>query len=132
MRQNINLPLVEIVGSPLCMTADDGQKVHDRIATALKDGHHVNLSFLNVTDITPSFMNAVIGQLYGEFSEEIIRTGVQVSDIAQDDLALLKRVVETATPRDPCTRDRKLNLLTGGGQQHGPQSKLSHRPARHS
>lgn len=96
MNQNINLSVFEIVGSPLCVASDDGQKVHDRIAAALKEGHHVGVSFLNVTSITSAFLNAAIGQLYGDFSEEAIRTSLQVADMAQDDLALLKRVVETA------------------------------------
>jgi len=96
MNQGINLSVFEIVGSPLCVASDDGQKVHDRIAAALKEGRKVSLSFLNVTSITSAFLNAAIGQLYGECSEEAIRANLQVTDMAQDDLALLKRVVDTA------------------------------------
>ena len=96
MSQIINLSVFEIVGSPLCVASDDGQKVHDRIATALKEGHKVSLSFLNVKSITSAFLNAAIGQLYGEYADDAIRAGLQVADMAQDDLALLKRVVETA------------------------------------
>ena len=96
MSQMITLSVFETVGSPLCVASDDGQKVHDRIAAALKEGHKVNVSFLNVTSITSAFLNAAIGQLYGEFREDGIRAGLQVADMAQDDLVLLKRVVETA------------------------------------
>lgn len=96
MSQIMTLSVFEIVGSPLCVASDDGQKVHDRIAAALKGDHRVCVSFLNVTSVTSAFLNAAIGQLYGEFSEDGIRAGLQVADAAQDDLALLKRVVETA------------------------------------
>jgi STAS-like domain of unknown function (DUF4325) len=96
MSQSINLSAFEIVGSALCVASDDGQKVHDRIATALREGHKVTLSFLNVTSMTSAFLNAAIGQLYGEFPEDGIRSGLQVAGMAQDDVALLKRVVETA------------------------------------
>lgn len=112
MTQTMNLSAFEIVGSPLCVASDDGQKVHDRIAAAMREKHKVNLSFLNVTSLTSAFLNAAIGQLYGEFPEEAIKASLQVSDMAQDDLALLKRVVETAKPipkipralRAPCAK----------------------------
>jgi len=116
MSQTINLSVFEIVGNPLCVASDDGQKVHDRIATALKEGHTVSLSFLNVTSITSAFLNAAIGQLYGEFAEDAIRARLQASDMAQDDLALLKRVVETAKAyfRDPHRFERAVRESLGG------------------
>ncbi|MGD0960208.1 MAG: STAS-like domain-containing protein [Methylomonas sp.] len=92
----LELSLYEIVGSPLCVASGDGQKVFDRLVLALKEGRNVVLSFHNVTTLTSAFLNAAIGQLYGEFNEEQIRKHVQVRDMQADDLALLKRVVETA------------------------------------
>lgn len=96
MSESIGLSVLEIVGSPLCVASGDGQRVHDRIAAALKEGRKVRLSFLNVTGLTSAFLNAAVGQLYGEFSEEAVRSQLQVSEMAADDLALLKRVVDTA------------------------------------
>lgn len=86
----------EVVGSGICVSSDDGQKVHDQIAAALREGKKIKVSFLNVESLTSAFLNAAIGQLYGEFSDEMIRESLSVSDMEQDDLALLKRVVETA------------------------------------
>lgn len=51
---------------------------------------------MNITSLTSAFLNAAIGQLYVEFTEDQIRANLTVKDIEQDDLALLKRVVETA------------------------------------
>jgi hypothetical protein len=56
----------------------------------------VSLSFLNVESLTSAFLNASIGQLYREFSEEQIRAGLSVKDMSNEDIALLKRVVDTA------------------------------------
>jgi len=56
----------------------------------------VTVSFLNVSSLTSAFLNAAIGQLYGSFTENGIRSKLKVKDIEPDDLALLKRVVETA------------------------------------
>jgi hypothetical protein len=96
MSDSITVKVFEIVGNGFCVSADDGQKVHDQIAIALREGKKVNLSFLNVESLTSAFLNAAIGQLYGEFSEEQIRTGLSVKDMSNDDIALLIRVVDTA------------------------------------
>jgi Icc-related predicted phosphoesterase len=96
MTENLVLSLYEIVGNPLCVASSDGQKVYSRLEAALREGQNVTLSFRNVTALTSAFLNAAIGQLYGEFTEEQIRSLLKVQDMQQDDLALLKRVVETA------------------------------------
>lgn len=96
MKKNLTLSVFEVVGTPLCVASDDGQRVHDRIATALKEGSSVTVSFLNVSSLTSAFLNAAIGQLYGSFTEDQIRSKLKVKDIEPEDLALLKRVVETA------------------------------------
>lgn len=96
MNTDLTISVFEIVGSPLCVASGDGQKVFDRLAAALKEGRSVMLSFHNVTTLTSAFLNAAIGQLYGTFSEKQIRSLLKVQDMQADDLALLKRVVETA------------------------------------
>ena len=103
MPKDIRISLFEVVGSPLCVASDDGQKVYDRLASALKADLAVRLSFHNVTALTAAFLNAAIGQLYGTFSEEKIRSRLKVEDAEKDDLALLKRVVDNAKLyfRDP-------------------------------
>ena len=90
------LNIYEIVGTPLCVASDDGQKVHDQIAEALRQRQKVTLSFRNVSSLTSAFLNAAIGQLYGGFTEEEIRAALRVEDLEPDDRVLLKRVVDTA------------------------------------
>jgi len=96
MNGSIDLSVYEIVGSSLCVASEDGQRIYDRIAAALREGRTVSVSFRNVTSLTSAFLNAAIGQLYGSLTEDEIRTGLKVQDMEQDDLALLKRVVDTA------------------------------------
>jgi len=96
MNKNLVLSIFEIVGSPLCVASSDGQKVYDRVMAALSKKRNVALSFANITALTSAFLNAAIGQLYGVFSEDQIRALLTVEDMQQDDIALLKRVVETA------------------------------------
>lgn len=96
MSGQIVIMVFEVVGSGICVSSDDGQKVHDQIAAALREGKKIKVSFLNVASLTSAFLNAAVGQLYGEFSEETIRASLTVAEMEQEDLALLKRVVETA------------------------------------
>ena len=96
MAEDIKISIFGVVGSPLCVASDDGQKVYDRLNAALKANRDVALSFHNVTTLTSAFLNASIGQLYGTFNEEQIRSLLKVENMEQDDLALLKRVVDNA------------------------------------
>lgn len=96
MNENIAIKAFEVVGSKLCVASSDGQKVHDQIAAALNAGKQVRLSFANVESLTSAFLNAAVGQLYAKFSEQKIRASLSVSDMAPDDIELLKRVVEAA------------------------------------
>lgn len=96
MKDKISIKVFEVVGSSFCVSADDGQVVHDQIAAAFRSGRGAVLSFLNVTSLTSAFLNTAIGQLYGEFAEEQIRECLSVVDMENDDLGLLQRVVDTA------------------------------------
>lgn len=110
MNNNLAFSIFEIVGSPLCVASGDGQKIYERLSAALKEGRGVTLSFHNITTLTSAFLNAAIGQLYGAFSEDQIRSLLKVQDMQADDLALLKRVVDTAKLyfKDPKTFKRAL------------------------
>ena len=94
MSKNIRISMFEVVGSPFCVASDDGQKVHKHLDAALRENQEVILSFHNVTALTTPFLTAAVGELYGTFSEEKIRSLLKVEDAEQDDLALLKRVVD--------------------------------------
>jgi hypothetical protein len=115
MALGMELLVYEIVGSPLCVASDDGQKVFDRVAGAMQEGRQVTLSFRNVKSLTSAFLNAAIGQLYGSFKDEEIRSLLSVKDLQPDDLALLKRVVDTAKEyfKDPKRFDGAMEEILG-------------------
>ncbi|MCY3549991.1 MAG: STAS-like domain-containing protein [Candidatus Poribacteria bacterium] len=96
MSENIRISMFEVVGSPFCVASDDGEKVHKHLAAALRADQEVVLSFHNVTALTTPFLTAAVGELYGTFSEEKIRSLLKVEDIAPDDLAFLDRVTRNA------------------------------------
>lgn len=92
----INLQVAEIINSSLGISAEDGQKVFDRISQYISEGETVTLSFEHVTMLISLFLNVAIGQLYGSFSEEKIQKNLKVEGLSPDDLELLKRVIENA------------------------------------
>lgn len=108
MAQKVTIRVFEVVGNELCVASDDGQKVHDQIDAALKDGRGVQLSFQNVKSVTSAFLNAAVGQLYSRYSEKQIKENLSVTEMEPDDLVLLKRVADTAKQyfKDP-TRIKK-------------------------
>jgi len=93
----------EVVGSKICVAAEDGHTLHNVIADRIQAKQDVQLSFAGVERLTTAFLNAAIGQLYGEFSEEQIRQHMQVIDATTAQLSLLKKVVDGAKRffRDP-------------------------------
>lgn len=115
MSKGIRISLFEIVGSPFCVASDDGQRIHDRLDAALKANQEIVLSFHNITALTAAFLNAAVGQLYGTFSENHIRDLLKVEDAEQDDLALLKRVVDNAKLyfKDPKRYDQVVREVMG-------------------
>jgi hypothetical protein len=96
MNEPIIVRVFDIVGGPLCVSADDGQTVHDKIAPLLREGRQLVISFAKVDTLISAFLNAAVGQLYGEFPEERIRELLSVRDMAPEDLDLLKRVIDNA------------------------------------
>ena len=93
------IKIVDIVGSILCIASEDGEKVYREIASSLRSGGQVILSFEGVEDLTSAFLNTAIGQLYsGEFPEELIKGSLILDkdNINGDGLFLIKRVVDRA------------------------------------
>lgn len=92
----VALNVVELAGGAFCVASDDGVKVHTAMAEHLRAGHPVRLDFTGVEGLTSAFLNAAVGQLYGEFTPERIRGLLTVEGLPDADLILLKRVVERA------------------------------------
>ncbi|MBB6407668.1 STAS-like domain-containing protein [Mesorhizobium sangaii] len=70
----VNIPISSIVGSGICVSASDGQKVYAILQSVVVRGDRAQLSFSGITRMTTAFLNAAVGQLYGEFSESVIKS----------------------------------------------------------
>ena len=112
---NSTINIVNTVGDSFCVEADDGQKVFELIKKVLIEKRKVTLSFLNVEMLTTAFLNTAIGQLYRDFSEDLIRENLKVENLSQSGLVSLKRVVDTAKLyyKDPEAMQRSINDILG-------------------
>jgi hypothetical protein len=66
----------EIIGSGYGVSASDGKLVYEKIAGHIADGNRVSISFESTTRLTTAFLNAAVGQLYGEFSAEKVKAAL--------------------------------------------------------
>lgn len=96
MSDQIKVKVADLIGSPLGISSEDGQKVFEKVEQLVKDGKQVTISFENVTMLISLFLNVAIGQLYGSFSEDAIRAQLRVEGLSSDDMELLKCVVDNA------------------------------------
>ena len=95
--REVTLRIATLVGGGICVAADDGNKVHDAIKQEIEKGARVTLSFSGITRMTTAFLNAAIGQLYGEYTEAKIRQHLAPPvDVENWHLHRLKLVVDRA------------------------------------
>jgi hypothetical protein len=71
--KTVTVSISSIVGSGICVSASDGQKVYNVISESVASGDRVQISFSGITRMTTAFLNAAVGQLYGEYSEQVVR-----------------------------------------------------------
>lgn len=96
MASQVSVKVADIVGSPNCVDTQDGQAVHDTIATHLENKQSIAISFEGVERVTTAFLNAAIGQLYNEFTEDQIRQGIRFVNFTPVIGSAIAKVIERA------------------------------------
>jgi hypothetical protein len=81
MSEPVFLRVFDVVAGPRCVDTADGQKVYDKIVPLLRTETGVVLSFDGITMIITAFLNAAVGQLYGEFPEDKVDRLVEIRDL---------------------------------------------------
>lgn len=69
--QVLHFPMLAAVG-PICSTSQDGRRVNLMVQALLNQGFSVKLDFHGVKLVTPSFYEAVLGDLHAVFPEDRI------------------------------------------------------------
>ena len=113
--EKVTINVVNIVGDKFCTEAEDGQKVYVVIDKALKEKRKVHISFLNIEMLTTAFLNTAIGQLYRDYTEELIKESLSVEHLTPSGSVSLKRVVDTAKLfyKNPNAMEQSINDILG-------------------
>lgn len=97
MSKIVRVSVSKIVGGGICVAASDGQKVHQALYDVIQGGNRAEISFFGVTRMTTAFLNAAVGQLYGEFDEKVLKISLAPPvDFEDWHLRRLKLVVDRA------------------------------------
>lgn len=78
------------------VTPDEGKPICDKIKDYFNQGEVVELNFAGVKLMTTAFLNVAIGDLYGEFSSEVLKEKLKIVNISDDDARRIKKVTDTA------------------------------------
>lgn len=60
----VRISIEEVTGQTIWVSHDDGQAVFEAVASQLRSGQRVSLSFAGRAQVTTAFLNVAIGQLY--------------------------------------------------------------------
>jgi len=109
----VEINIYAIVGNGFCVSAEDGQKVNEQIKKVLDRNIGVEISFKNTEMLTSAFLNTAIGNLYGEYEENMLKNSLSVTNISNDDKLLVKRVVDTAKAyfKDPDRFEKSIKKI---------------------
>jgi len=96
MKTPITLKVLDITGSNLCVSSEDGRAVFQKIKTALEAGHSVDLDFAGIDMVISAFLNAALGKLVEIYDLKEIKEKVLYSHLEEADLELVDRVLKNA------------------------------------
>lgn len=63
MNERIIICVANIIGGSLCVSAEDGQRVFDKMKHLLMQDKKITISFERITTLLPFFLNVSVGQL---------------------------------------------------------------------
>jgi len=91
-RESVTIRAIDLVEYPICPIISDADKLFLAIQEQFHHGHNVILSFEGIDFILPPIFSHAIGPLLLEYSEEEIRSRIQLVDASEDDLYYFDRV----------------------------------------
>ncbi len=90
------LKIAEFLGTEICISQSDGEKVFKEIYSRFQRNERVNLSFANVKFLISAFLNPSLGMLYKYYTPEYLNENLKLSEIAPSQMAMVKEVLRNA------------------------------------
>ena len=86
----------DVLNSTFAVSTEEGEKIFKLIKDSFNSEDQVIVDFSNVDLIVSTFLNAAIGQLYGDYPTEYIQQHLSVMNMSNEDLQVLKLVTDRA------------------------------------
>lgn len=96
MTATVTIRVAEFAGGPFAVSAEDGQRLYERIAPLLREGTPVALSFAGIEIVIGAFLNSAVGPLCADFAEDRLGVLLTLRDISADDRATVERSMRNA------------------------------------
>ncbi len=86
----------DVIGSPIAVSTEKAQRVYELLRKGLDEGEITELSFDGIQNVITAFLNTAVGQLYGKYPSQKVRTRLRVTDATPEIEAMLKRTTDNA------------------------------------
>ncbi len=92
------IDIKDFINSGFAVSTDDGDKIFHMLNESFSKEEEVTLNFQGVTLMTTAFLNAAIGQLYGnnEYSSDFLNKNITLKNVQDQDVHLFSLVVKRA------------------------------------
>lgn len=91
-----HIKVFDVIKSDTAVSASDGNLVFIEIDKQISENNIVELDFSNIHILITAFLNAAIGQLYSKYEGDQLNKFLKLSNVADEDKILFKKVVERA------------------------------------
>lgn len=96
MTKNVLINVAEEIKSPSALTQEQGNIIFSKIIDAIDNESVVSLDFSQVESIISPFLNNAIGQLYGLYTSEQLRSHLNIQNFPDEKKATLNIVIANA------------------------------------
>lgn len=79
----VKIKVLDIIQDSDLMETEEGDKVFKIIYQFLSSGECVSLSFEGIELVLTPFLNGAIGQLYGKFDRDYVRSHLRLDDVQE-------------------------------------------------
>ncbi|GGH58438.1 transcriptional regulator [Filimonas zeae] len=86
----------DVLHSSFAVSTEQGEMIFKLISNYFTQDNQVAVDFTNVDLIVSTFLNAAIGQLYGEYTTDYIQKHLTIENMSNEDLQVLKLVTDRA------------------------------------
>ena len=90
------LVIAEIIKSEFAVSPEDGNTVYEIIKREIESENQLELDFEGIDIMTTAFLNNAIGNLYRNFDKQQLNMYINMANISDCDLALVKKAIDRA------------------------------------